>query len=239
MGENQIAIAIAFAAGVVSFVSPCCLPLIPAYLTNLAGVSMTVEGPPPRVRLITMLHALAFVAGFTLVFILFWASLGLVGYLVQGYSPYIRLVGGAILVFMGFHVMGLWHIPFLERDMRAPFSLGGSVSYPRSVLLGMVFAAGWAPCIGPVLAGIIGLASLRETVWQGSYLLLAYSLGMAIPFLAAALAINPVTNLFKRVRRYQWAISGASGVFIIIVGVLMMTGMFIQLPRYFGYWGAL
>lgn len=238
MVAEQIPLTIAFAAGVVSFISPCCLPLVPAYVANLAGISLSGDGPSRRMRLVTMLHALAFVTGFTLVFVSLWASLGLLGYVVQSYKPYIRLVGGAALIFLGFHVMGLWRIPFLDRDMRAPFSLSGRPSYPRSILLGVVFAAGWAPCIGPVLAGIIGLASLKGTVWQGSYLLLAYSLGMALPFLAIAFAINPVTSFLRRVRPYQWAISLFSGLFIIAVGILMITNMFARIPKYF-YWGAL
>ncbi len=238
MAGEQVTMALAFAAGVASFISPCCLPLVPAYVANLAGISLSGDDPRERMRLVTMLHALAFVTGFTLVFVSLWASLGLLGYVVQSYKPYIRFVGGAALIFLGFHVMGLWRIPFVDRDMRAPFSLSGRPSYPRSLLLGVVFAAGWAPCIGPVLAGIIGLASLRGTVWQGSYLLLAYSLGMALPFLAIAMAINPVTSSLRRVRRYQWAISLFSGLFIIAVGILMMTNMFVRIPRYF-YWGAI
>ncbi|MBI4201374.1 MAG: cytochrome c biogenesis protein CcdA [Chloroflexi bacterium] len=238
MGVEQVTLPIAFAAGVVSFVSPCVLPLVPAYVANLAGVSLSPGAPATRMRLAPPLHALFFVLGFTLVFVLFWTSLGLIGYLVQGYMPYIRFGGGVILIFMGFHVMGLWRIPFLERELRTPFSLNGKVSYPRSFFLGIVFAAGWAPCIGPVLAGIIGLASLRETVWQGAYLLIIYSLGLGIPFLATALAINPATRFLRRVNRYQWAISGVSGVLLIAIGVLMMTNMFVRIPKYF-YWGAL
>ncbi len=238
MVEDQVALAVAFFAGIVSFVSPCVLPLVPAYVANLAGVSIATEGPAPRVRLITVLHALAFVGGFTLVFVLFWTSLGLMGYLVQGYGPYIRFVAGTILIFMGFHVMGLWRIPFLDRDVRAPFSLKGNASYPRSMLLGILFAGGWTPCIGPVLAGIIGLASFKETVWQGAWLLIVYSAGLGVPFLATALAINQVTKFLRRIRRFQWAISLVSGLFIITVGILLITNMFAQISKYF-YWGVI
>ena len=236
--EGQVTLAIAFAAGIVSFVSPCVLPLVPAYVTNLAGVSLGFEATPPKVRLTTVAHSLAFVAGFTVVFVAFWSSIGLLGYVVPGYGPYIRLAGGVVLVFMGFHIMGVWRIPFLYREMRGEFSLRGRASYPRSFVLGLVFAAGWTPCIGPVLAGIIGLASLRETVWQGSYLLLAYSLGLGIPFLATALAMGPITRFLRRLRRYQRAIEVFSGLFIVAVGILMMTNMFARIPRYF-YWGAI
>lgn len=237
MGGEQVTLAVSFAAGIVSFVSPCVLPLVPAYITNLAGVSLANE-VSPRARLTSVLHAAAFVSGFTLVFVLFWTSIGLVGYLAPNYFPYIRLVGGVLLVFMGFHVMGLWRIPFLEREVRAPFTLQGRVSYPRSFLLGLLFAAGWTPCIGPVLAGIIGLATLRDTVWRGGYLLLVYSMGLGIPFIATALAINPVDKFLRRTRRYQRPLSVLSGVFIIAVGILMITNLFARIPRYF-YWGAI
>jgi cytochrome c-type biogenesis protein len=238
MAEGQVGLAIAFAAGVVSFASPCCLPLVPAYVANLAGVSMGTEVPPARLRLVTLLHALAFVAGFSIVFVAFWASLGLVGYLLPSYLPYIRVAGGGILVFLGFHVMGLWHIPFLEREFRPTFTPTGGTSYPRSFILGILFAGGWTPCIGPILAGIIGLASLRETAWQGTYLLMAYSIGLGVPFLATALAINSVTGFLKRLRPYQRAISLVSGLFIIAVGVLMITNLFARIPKFF-YWGVL
>ncbi|MBI4336298.1 MAG: cytochrome c biogenesis protein CcdA [Chloroflexi bacterium] len=238
MGAEVIALPAAFGAGVVSFVSPCVLPLVPAYVANLASVTMGSDGPPSGVRLTAASHGLAFVAGFTVVFVLFWMSLGLLGYLVQGYLPYIRIAGGVLLIFMGFHVMGLWRVPFFERELRAPFSLTGRTSYRRSFFLGIVFAAGWTPCIGPVLASIIALASLRDTVWQGSYLLVAYSLGLGIPFLATALALGRVTKVLKRLQRYQWAIAIVSGLFIIGVGFLMVTNIFVQIPKYF-YWGAL
>lgn len=236
--DGQVTLVLAFAAGIASFVSPCVLPLVPAYVTNLAGVSLGEEAPSVGVRLSTVAHSLAFVIGFTLVFVAFWSSIGLIGYVAPTYWPYIRLVGGVVLVFMGFHVMGIWRIPFLEREMRSGFNLRGRASYPRSFVLGLVFAAGWTPCIGPVLAGIIGLASLRETVWQGSYLLLAYSLGLGIPFLATALAMGPATSFLRRLRRYQRPIEVFSGLFIVVVGILMMTNTFAKIPRYF-YWGAI
>jgi cytochrome c-type biogenesis protein len=179
-----------------------------------------------------------FVGGFTTTFVLFWISIGLIGYLIPDYLPYIRIAGGILLIFIGFNVMGVWRVPFLQREFRAPFSLRGRVSYRRSFILGLLFAAGWTPCIGPVLAGIIGLASLRDTVWQGGYLLLVYSMGLGTPFIITAFAINPVTRLLRRVGSHHRVISLLTGVFIIAVGVLMMTNEFARIPRYF-YWGAL
>lgn len=236
IGE-QTSLAIAFGAGVVSFVSPCVLPLVPAYVGNLAGVSLA-ESAPPRIRLTSVLHAVTFVGGFTTTFVLFGISIGLIGSLLQDYLPYIRIVGGVILIFLGFNVMGIWRVPFLQREFRAPFSLRGRVSYRRSFTLGLLFAAGWTPCIGPVLSTIIALASLRDTVWQGGYLLLVYSVGLGTPFVITAFAINPVTRLLRRVGRYHRVISLLTGVFIIAVGVLIMTNRFARIASYFD-WGAL
>lgn len=237
MASDQITLVVAFGAGLVSFVSPCVLPLVPAYVGNIAGVSLADQASS-SIRLAPVLHALLFVGGFTTTFVLFWTSIGLVGYLIPNYLPYIRLVGGVLLMLIGLNVMGVLRIPFLYREFRAPFSLQGSRSYPRSYLQGLLFAAGWTPCIGPVLAGIIGLASLRDTVWQGSYLLLVYSIGLGTPFLLTAVAINPATRLFRRIARYHRVISIVTGAFIIMVGILLITNGFSRIPAYL-YWGTL
>lgn len=238
MPEQGISLVVAFAAGLVSFVSPCVLPLIPAYITNLTGVSLSSPKPSAATRLVVFSHALAFVVGFSVVFVAFWASVGLLGYLVPSYVRYIRIVGGAVLILMGFHFTGLWHIPFLEREARGEMPVRGHPSRSRSFLTGVIFAAGWTPCIGPVLAGIIGLAALRETVWEGTSLLVAYSAGLAIPFLATALAMGPVLRVLRGARRLQRWLPLFTGLFLILVGLLMMTNLFILIPRYF-YWGAL
>jgi len=232
---EQITIMVAFGAGLVSFVSPCVLPLVPAYVGNIAGVSLD-DAAFPRVRFTPVLHALLFVAGFTTTFVLFWTSIGLIGYLLPNYLPYIRLAGGVLLILIGLNVMGVLRIGLFYREFRAPFSLQGNRSYPRSFLLGLLFAAGWTPCIGPVLAGIIGLASLKDTVWQGSYLLVAYSIGLGTPFVLTAVAINPATRLFRRITRYHRAISIGTGAFIVLVGILLITNGFSRIPAYF-YWG--
>lgn len=238
MPEEQISLLIAFAAGIVSFVSPCVLPLIPAYITNLSGVSVTQQHHTAGERALVMSHALAFVLGFSLVFTLFWVSVGLMGYLVQGYLSYIRIVGGTVLIFMGLHTMGVWRLPLLDREVRGAFPRQGGPGYPRSFFTGTIFAAGWTPCIGPVLAGIIGLAALRDSIWQGASLLLAYSGGLAIPFLATALALNPALRALRRFQRYQRWVAILSGIFLIVIGLLMLTNMFILIPQYF-YWGAI
>ncbi|MEK7281109.1 MAG: cytochrome c biogenesis protein CcdA [Chloroflexota bacterium] len=231
---EQVSILIAFAAGVVSFISPCVLPLIPAYITTLSGATLAPGNPLPR-RVVVLTHALAFVFGFSLVFILIWTSLGLLGYVARDYLTYARFAGGIVLVFMGLHVMGIWHIPFLEREVRPGFPTAGRASYPRSFVTGVIFATGWTPCIGPILGAIIGLASLRESVWQGTYLLAAYSLGLAIPFLATAAAMNPLFRLLQRSQRHLKTISIISGSLVILIGFLMLTNTFTFLSTYFSW----
>ena len=174
---TSIGILVALLAGFVSFASPCCLPLVPVYVGYMVG---TTPPDAPNRRQVALRQSLAFVAGFTAVFVTLWASVGLIGYLVRDYVDILRIVGGAVLIVMGLHVAELITIPTLHREMRVPVSMvtggvaqPGSVgtmvapSYTRSSLLGVVFAAGWTPCVGPILGGIIGLASVSQSVGEG------------------------------------------------------------------------
>ena len=180
-----LTILLAFLAGIVSFASPCCLPLVPAYVSYMVGAT-----PPdsPNARRMAFHHALAYVLGFTIVFVGLWASIGLVGYLLRDYVGILRQVGGAIIIVMGLHVAGLIRISVLYRQVTVPTGRlvgvsaggGGTVTklapnYGRSTMMGMAFAAGWTPCVGPILGGIIGLASLNSSVLQGMVLLFAYA----------------------------------------------------------------
>ena len=175
---TSIGILVALLAGFVSFASPCCLPLVPVYVGYMVG---TTPPDAPNRRRVALRQSLAFVAGFTAVFVTLWASVGLIGYLVRDYVDILRIVGGAVLIVMGLHVAELITIPTLHREMRVPVSMvtggvaqPGSVatmvapSYTRSSLLGVVFAAGWTPCVGPILGGIIGLASVSAERGTGA-----------------------------------------------------------------------
>lgn len=227
---------IAFGAGVLSFLSPCVLPLVPAYIGHLAGASLN-PGATTISRTTTLAHALAFVLGFTTVFVLFWTVIAVVDlYLIPGFITYFRQVGGVILILMGLHVAGVFRIPALYREKRFYVERRGAPSLPMSFVVGVLFAAGWTPCIGPILSGIIGLATFTDTMAQGAVLLASYSLGLGIPFLATAFALGSAALFLKRFNRYFGAIEIASGVFLIGIGVLMVTGLFLRLPQYFN-WG--
>jgi cytochrome c-type biogenesis protein len=234
-----VSIAVAFLAGIVSFASPCCLPLVPAYVSYMVGTT-----PPgsPTARRVALKQALAFVLGFTVVFVALWASVGLVGYLLKDYIPIMRQVGGAILIVMGLHVAGVIRISALYRQFTVPTGrvLGksdsgdGTVkvmapSYVRSGLLGVVFAAGWTPCIGPILGGIIGLASVNSSVGQGTVLLFAYAFGLGIPFIAVAVGATAVNQRLLWFRRHEAAVSLVTGGMLILIGFLMITNLFIKL----------
>lgn len=238
-----LGILIAFVGGVLSFASPCCLPLVPAYISYMVGT--TTEGQPDRRR--SFLHGLAFVIGFSLVFVAFWASIGLIGYILADNAKYLRQIGGALLIFLGLQVAGVINVRALWRDTRMmPAFAGGTMSgpdmgattagagttavgtmqtpgYGRSLAFGAFFAAGWSPCIGPILGGIIGLAAVTASVAQGTVLLVAYAAGLAVPFLAVALGASWVAQRLGWVSRHHHAISLVTGMFLVAIGFLMIT----------------
>jgi cytochrome c-type biogenesis protein len=233
-GEN-VTLFIAFGAGVLSFASPCVLPLVPAYIGHMVTVSG--ELPTSSKRGVCFLHAASFVTGFSLVFVVFWTSIGLIGFLLLDNARYLREAGGAILIFMGLHVLGVINIGFMNQEYSVKGGWGGNrAGYPRSLVMGMVFAAGWTPCIGPVLGSIIGLAIVGGTVAQGAVLLLAYSAGLGIPFLVTALAVDSVSAQLKRLGPVRAAVPVVSGVLVVAVGVLMLTNSLIKTTQFFD-WG--
>lgn len=217
-----------------AFASPCVLPLVPAYIGHMVTVS--AERPGRSSRAICFFHAAAFVAGFSIVFVVFWTSIGLIGFLFLDNARYLRELGGAILIFMGLHVLGVINIGFMNQEYTVQGGWGGKVGYPRSLTMGMVFAAGWTPCIGPVLGSIIGLAIVGGTVANGAVLLLAFSAGLGIPFLVTALAVDSVSAGLKKLRPVMPAVPLVSGALVVGVGVLMLTNSLIKVTQYFD-WG--
>jgi len=233
-----IGIVIAFAGGIASFASPCCLPLVPAYVGYLFGS----ESDSTRARRRAALtQALAFVVGFTAVFIGLWASVGLIGSALRDQSGLLRQLAGATIVFLGLHVAGAIDISVLSREVRLPVgSFDGrqaafartvptSPSCGRSALLGVVFAAGWTPCIGPILGGIIGLASVSASVAEGTVLLVAYSAGLALPFILVACGATEVSQRLGWLRDHHAAVSALTGALLVAVGLLMITNTFVRL----------
>lgn len=230
---SNVSLLMAFSAGLLSFLSPCVLPLVPAYITYMTGSAIT-ELNSGKARLHTLYKALGFVLGFSLLFIAMGASITSIGKLLKGNMDLFRKIGGAIIVLLGIHITGAFRIKALYYEKRlVPFEkLSKNIS---SVFVGMAFAAGWTPCIGPILASILIYAGSMETISMGIMLLAAYSLGLAVPFLLTAYAIGGFSGYFRRISRHLNKISIASGILLIIMGVLIFTNRFASLSRYFTF----
>jgi cytochrome c-type biogenesis protein len=227
MGLENVTLFAAFLAGLLSFISPCVLPLIPVYLGYLSGSTITGDEPPSRKLVFT--HALLFVGGFTLIFVTFGAFAGLLGSVLFTITDYIVWIGGILLIVFGLHVMGVITIPIFNQQKRVEYGQGQAPSYLRSGLIGMTFAAGWTPCIGPILGVILTLGITSQNVGLAAFYLFVYSMGLAIPFLVTAWLLTAATNRLKKLNRYMPIIERVSGAFIIIVGVLLITGSFTYL----------
>jgi cytochrome c-type biogenesis protein len=223
----------AFLAGLVSFVSPCVLPLIPAYLSFLTGSSVeelkAQSDAASRAR--TMLHALAFVAGFTVVFMAIGLSASALGSVFVDFKDWIARIGGAVVILLGLNMVGAFKIPALMMDKRLQFR-SANRSLFASFLVGIGFAAGWSPCIGPILSLIILKAS-QQHYGQATLFLFVYSMGLAVPLLITAAAITQALTALNRVKRYLGAIEIGAGVFLILAGVVIVTGSFGRVAGFF------
>ncbi len=221
---DGLSLGVAFTGGVLSFLSPCVLPLALVYVVNIAGAtSLTPEASRRR----TVLHSVAFVIGFTSVFVALGASLGLIGGVVP--TTVLYRVAGSVLVVFGVWLLLARRVSWLNYEMRFKHSFDNRPGYVRSLGLGAAFALGWTPCVGPILAGILALASGTGTVWQGSYLLLAYSVGLGLPFIAIGLVMGSATPVISWLSRRAGIVSVISGILLIVVGIGLLTGTLTRL----------
>jgi cytochrome c-type biogenesis protein len=220
-----LGIAVAFLGGLLSFLSPCVLPLVPSYLSFVTG--FTLEEMTGRRRM-AMIHAALFVIGFSSVFILLGASATALGRTLNYYQDWVARIGGLLIILFGLYLVGVIKLRFLEREQRVQLDRK-PLGYLGSVLVGMVFAAGWTPCIGPILGAILSLAASQNDLERGTVLLAWYSAGLAVPFLLTAYAVETFLDWFQRFRRYLQWVQRASGVLLLLVGVLMVTGQFTRL----------
>lgn len=221
----EITIPLALLAGLVSFASPCFLPIVPAFVGQLVGGAQQVSKPA------ALLNACSFVAGFSVVFIGLWASIGLVGLSLGPYVGVFRVVGGAVLIVMGLHVAGLIEIPLLNRVVRLRLRSGHPGAL-RSGLLGVVFGAGWTPCIGPILGAILALATVSSTAGQGVALMLAYCVGLGVPIVLVAVGAVRANDRFDWFRRHHGTVSLVSGAILVVIGFLMITNLFARLAAF-------
>lgn len=250
MEPENITLLVAFGAGLLSFLSPCVLPVVPLYFAQLLGTAAQPQlqpkpGPgaavataiaaPPRQN--TFVHAVLFVMGFSGVFIALGLSVGLLGFLVQGALPLLTKIAGVVLIVMGLHVAGILELPFLLQERRLAHPVVGKAGYLRSFLVGGAFSLGWVPCVGPILGGILTMAYASATVGTAAYLMVAYSAGLGVPFLIAGLALDRSSAFFRRLYPYFRVISVVSGVLLIAMGVLIFTNRLVVLNSYFDFFG--
>lgn len=229
--DGSVTFAVAFVAGVLSFLSPCVLPLVPSYLGFITGMSLDdLRGETSRRAI--LVPALAFVSGFSLVFLAMGATATLLGQVLLRYQGWIARAGGLLIIIFALHLLGVFRITGFMRERRVhleskPAGIAGAI------VVGIVFGAGWTPCIGPVLGAVLTYAGTRGNMANGMFLLSSYSLGLAIPFLIAALLTSQFLNASKRMRRAMPLIEKFSGVILLIAGVLLVTGSFTVLSKYF------
>lgn len=236
MGQsNDISFLLAFAAGFLSFISPCVFPLIPSYVSYITGISFEdlVEGGDKKnVTKICLLNSLAFILGFTIVFVSLGASSSYIGSFLRDYKDIIMKMGGLLIIFFGLFIMGVIKFDFINKDKK--FHLQEKpAGYFGSVLVGIVFAAGWTPCIGPILGSILSLAASEGSLMFGVQLLFVYSVGLGIPFLITSLALNSFIQHMPKVTRHMKLITIISGVILVCIGILLLTDRFTELSSWF------
>lgn len=222
MSAPSIGLFVAFGAGLLSFLSPCVLPLIPSYITFITGLSFDDVTARKRVALV---HGLLFVLGFSLIFLALGATATVFGRVMFAYRDMITKVGGAIIIIFGFYLVGLLNIAFFARERRVHLA-DKPVGYFGTVLVGIAFGAGWTPCIGPILGSILIFASSEADLPRGLALLSAYSLGLAVPFILSALAVDRFMAFFMKFKKQMLWMQRGAGVLMIGVGVLMITNQF-------------
>ena len=220
MDGASLGITISFTAGLLSFLSPCVLPLIPSYVSFITGLSLD---DIQHSRRVTLVHSLLFIAGFTIVFLALGATATVLGRLLVRHRDWVGRIGGVLVIVLGLYLLGAFNIGVFAREKRVHIA-NKPLGYLGTLVVGMAFAAGWTPCIGPILGGVLTYTASSADLNRGLVLLFAYSLGLAVPFLLAALMIDRFMEAFQRYRGALVWISRASGVLLIAVGILMITG---------------
>jgi cytochrome c-type biogenesis protein len=232
---KDVPFSLAFLAGLLSFLSPCVLPLVPSYISFITGVSfedLKSGADRRRIRFLTITNSLAFISGFSLIFIALGASSSVVGRFLFEYQDYIRIIGGILVIFFGLFVSGILKLDFLTRERK--FHLTGKpAGYIGTFFVGMTFAAAWTPCIGPILGTILVYASSKASAMYGFKLLAVYSFGLALPFFLSSLMFNSFLSYSGKIRKYMRGIMIASGLLLIFFGLLLLTNNVRQLTALF------
>jgi cytochrome c-type biogenesis protein len=237
MDFASVGIGIAFLAGLASFLSPCVFSLVPAYVGYLGGRSVATTAAGKGSRWLTLSHGLAFVLGFSVIFISLGLAASAIGGLLYNLRNWLATIGGIVVIIFGIHMTGLFRIPFLEYDLRPQTAPDRQRGYLASFLMGIFFSAGWSPCVGPILGSILTLSMSGGSMTQGLLLLSAYSAGLAIPFLIASTQISLVTTVIRRYGKVMRYIEILMGILLILVGLLLLSGRFEQLASLGSFFG--
>jgi cytochrome c-type biogenesis protein len=220
--DDNVTLAVAFSGGLVSFFSPCVLPMVPVYLASLYGPG--IFDSEKRIRLQVFLHSLSFVIGFTIIYTLLGAIAGITGYaIIPDYNLLAKIAGG-FLVFFGVIVLASTKVSWLNYEKHLSPKVGKRTGYLRSFLIGAAFSISWTACVGPILASILAIAATQNTAWEGAYLLVTYSLGLGLPFLIIGIAFDFFTPVLRKIQRYTVIVRIISGLLLILVGILILTG---------------
>lgn len=235
----QISFIAAFSAGLLSFVSPCVLPLVPSYISYITGLSveqLTDTSERMKFKKAIVLNSLLFIAGFSSVFIAFGASASLLGQMLVTYQDSIRRIGGILIIVFGLYLLGILNLNLLKMEHRYQFR-NRPAGYLGSFLIGIAFAAGWTPCVGPVLGSILLYASTTDSLLDGVALLMFYSVGLGLPLFLTALGVDRFLAYFKEVRTYLWAVSTVSGVLLVTVGVMIYANSLTMITSFLERYG--
>ncbi len=223
---TEVSIPLAFLGGILSFISPCVLPLVPSYISFVTGISFEelTDDDGKNLKKVIFKNSIMFILGFTTVFVvILGSSAQLLGNVFMEYQDIVRRVGGIIIIVLGVHIIGVINFKFLQREKRLHFFKEKPSGMLGSFLVGIGFAAGWTPCIGPILSAIFAVAATSKSAWSGMSLFVAYSAGLAIPFLLTSLGINTFLKYFNKLKRYMRAVSIVTGLFLIVTGVLIFS----------------
>ena len=223
---ENISVLVAFSAGLLSFLSPCVLPLVPVYLASLVGPEI-FDTRITGIRIPVFLHSLCFVIGFSLVFVAMGTIAGLTGYAINPSLALLNKISGSLLIAFGLFILVALKVPWLNYEKRLNPSLGSTTGYLRSLLIGATFSLAWTACVGPILGGVLAMALNSATAWRGAYLLSFYSLGLGLPFLIIGVAFDSIAPLLKRIQRYSPIIHIISGLLLIVIGILILTNQII------------
>jgi cytochrome c-type biogenesis protein len=236
---QQISLVAAFTAGLLSFVSPCVLPLVPSYISYITGLSvdqLADAAERERFRTTIIVNSLLFIAGFSCVFIAFGASASLIGQVLITYQDHIRKIGGLLIIVFGLYLLGVLKLNFLQTEKRLSFK-NRPAGYLGSFLIGVAFAAGWTPCVGPVLGTILLYASTTDALTDGVALLTSYSLGLGLPLFMTALGVDRFLAYFKQIRAYLWGVTAVSGAFLVVVGVMIYANSLTMITSFLERYG--